>query len=53
MLPFRKNNDNKNIVLLFGGTYNTLRQGFLFDDFKRDISRVSIYSGDIDKILTN
>ncbi|CDW71656.1 UNKNOWN [Stylonychia lemnae] len=53
MLPYRKQNDAKYIVLLFGGTYNTLRQCFLFDDFKKDISRVSIYSGDIDKILTN
>lgn len=39
--------------MLFGGASNTLRQCFLIDDVKRDVSRCSIYTGDVDKILTN
>ncbi|KEJ82541.1 hypothetical protein OXYTRIMIC_320 [Oxytricha trifallax] len=54
ILPFRRPGDAKYIALLFGGGYNTLRCTFLFDEFKKDISRCpSICTGDIDKILTN
>jgi hypothetical protein len=39
--------------MLYGGAFNTLRQCFLLDDQKRDVSRTNIYTGDFDRILTN
>lgn len=39
--------------MLYGGAFNTLRQCFLLDDQKRDVSRTNIYTGDFDRVLTN
>ncbi|TNV84359.1 hypothetical protein FGO68_gene7478 [Halteria grandinella] len=53
VLPYRKPGDGRMIIMIFGGSYNTLRQCFLMDDLRRDVSRCSIYTGDFDRMLTN
>jgi hypothetical protein len=53
MIPYFKKEERRFISILFGGAYNTLRQCFFFDDVKREVSRCSVYAGDVDRILTN
>lgn len=43
----------KDKVLLYGGDGNNLRQAYQLDFLQKELCRVNIYLGDLDRFLTN
>jgi len=53
ILPYRKQDSDREICLFFGGAYNACKNCYLFDDLRHEIARCSIYMKVEDRVLTN